>query len=68
MAQDGAMQVTPRQDVQGAFTVTNGTETYHVYVGTDPAFPRCDCPSELYKPLPQGCKHWRYLHRYLEAE
>lgn len=57
------MILEPRPDVPGAFRVYSGDQIYNVYVGSDPAYPPCDCPHHTYTGLP--CKHYQAVQKFV---
>ena len=54
------MMAYRRTDVKDAYVVISGANTYHCYLGPDPAFPKCDCPDSLYTDNPE-CRHIKFL-------
>lgn len=54
------MKAFQRRDVKDAWIVVSGPATYHCYVGTDPSYPRCDCPASIYTDA-NPCKHVHFI-------
>lgn len=58
------MVITPRDDIPHAYVVQSGKEVYDVYLGTDPAYPKCSCPGYVYR---DRCRHVLACERLKEG-